>query len=1097
MDLCFYPSELSEESRQTIIRMRPTAGEQAAQWNSKIVLVARFGKGFVGMDVPVMIKEIAFFGKLRVQLELMQEMPLLRQVQLSFLETPKIDFVLRPLKAFDLMDLPGLSNWMMSMINDNLEAQLVNPNRITINIAGSIEKIRTGVLKVKIVRTQGITFAHDMEPFIRLELNGKSRGKTAKVSAGEPVHGRFFILTRALTKPLLFHVMGSNSVQLGTASFPLTSLIADNEVTGQAADVLNEHGEVLGQVVFNLLYVTAEDVLDPEADLNSETGVFSMTLQRGERLVPVGKDGCRVYGEAWVHPMKLDFDPAAYTYSEADPTCHRFATVATEQGGPVVWAAEPEWEVYLDKSGKTAVTLLVRDAETDEIYCRWTGQVKQLLNRSDWFHTASGDGRLSLAFGYRPTASGGAGSEQAISVPSMGILRLRVLGASGMDAKRSHYAVVESNETEIGRTARSLETANPVFHKTIITPLVHEQAVLNIEVYSHDLFKDRMAGELFIPAAYALEHPNEMVQAEEPLLDKQGEPLTSGEKLRYEIGFYPIATTAERSTLEDSAEAFPVLPEDAPAGSNCAIFAAEQLQVRGLQAGKGLFAEIALEDADEPLVLTAPGNEVFEEGVFTWKFYAETFVKEPRAEEIIIRLKENRVIGGSEVHATLQLALKEMQSGVWYKAGKAGIEFRLRATCKPLALTVPTEAENVGVLTVNLQSAASLLAVDSGETSDPFAVFRLNNTKVYKSEVVKKELNPEWNETFETAIMHRDRDTLNIDFRDWNRVAVSRTLGQVGIDLSTLPVGKWADYDLPLENTSTGTVKLRLKFEQKGLGRKIGAAVAAAPGAAIAGVASGVGTLAGGVGHGVGTVASGVGHGVGSLAGGVGSVASGMGHGVKGIGNKMFGRDKDKDRADDDDRSSMQQEKASKVGGLFGGIIGRRNSSKDSIKQTSPPTSPVVAAGPADGEEPVLCITFLELRVSGVAKPFDTRIKVKHGDKTIFKSDEIKSSITPSFRDRPAEGTTCLLPPVDPGSPAISFHLNWSAKSEPSTPECVFNPETMNVIEELDDSAIASIPFAIRGGVTAEIVFKFAEADTRLVESLRKGSIGKMFSKLM
>jgi Ca2+-dependent lipid-binding protein len=37
--------------------------------------------------------------------------------------------------------------------------------------------------------------------------------------------------------------------------------------------------------------------------------------------------------------------------------------------------------------------------------------------------------------------------------------------------------------------------------------------------------------------------------------------------------------------------------------------------------------------------------------------------------------------------------------------------------------------------------------------SDPFAVFSLNDQKVFKSTTVKKTLNPVWNENFVTSIV--------------------------------------------------------------------------------------------------------------------------------------------------------------------------------------------------------------------------------------------------------------------------------------------------------------------------------------------------------
>ena len=56
-------------------------------------------------------------------------------------------------------------------------------------------------------------------------------------------------------------------------------------------------------------------------------------------------------------------------------------------------------------------------------------------------------------------------------------------------------------------------------------------------------------------------------------------------------------------------------------------------------------------------------------------------------------------------------------------------------------------AEN-GTLRVRLARGVGLLAADKGGTSDPYVVLQLGKTK-HKSKVIKKTLDPEWNETFD------------------------------------------------------------------------------------------------------------------------------------------------------------------------------------------------------------------------------------------------------------------------------------------------------------------------------------------------------------
>jgi Ca2+-dependent lipid-binding protein len=62
-------------------------------------------------------------------------------------------------------------------------------------------------------------------------------------------------------------------------------------------------------------------------------------------------------------------------------------------------------------------------------------------------------------------------------------------------------------------------------------------------------------------------------------------------------------------------------------------------------------------------------------------------------------------------------------------------------------------AIDMGNLTVTLIRGKNLVAADRGGSSDPFVVFKVNGKEVHKSEVIKKTLNPEYNEVFVVPIV--------------------------------------------------------------------------------------------------------------------------------------------------------------------------------------------------------------------------------------------------------------------------------------------------------------------------------------------------------
>jgi Ca2+-dependent lipid-binding protein len=92
--ISFTPNDLSDV----------TPREQAYKANPKVVLSIKLGTAGIGATIPVLLEDIAFRGLLRIRLKLMTPFPHVQIVDISFLEKPVIDFVLRPLggDSFDI-----------------------------------------------------------------------------------------------------------------------------------------------------------------------------------------------------------------------------------------------------------------------------------------------------------------------------------------------------------------------------------------------------------------------------------------------------------------------------------------------------------------------------------------------------------------------------------------------------------------------------------------------------------------------------------------------------------------------------------------------------------------------------------------------------------------------------------------------------------------------------------------------------------------------------------------------------------------------------------------------------------------------------------
>jgi Ca2+-dependent lipid-binding protein len=73
-----------------------TAREVQSKVNPKIVLTIRVGKGMIGAGMPILLEDIAFSGNMHIKLKLFNEMPHVKTVDVSFLEKPHFDYVLKP-----------------------------------------------------------------------------------------------------------------------------------------------------------------------------------------------------------------------------------------------------------------------------------------------------------------------------------------------------------------------------------------------------------------------------------------------------------------------------------------------------------------------------------------------------------------------------------------------------------------------------------------------------------------------------------------------------------------------------------------------------------------------------------------------------------------------------------------------------------------------------------------------------------------------------------------------------------------------------------------------------------------------------------------
>ena len=76
-------------------------------------------------------------------------------------------------------------------------------------------------------------------------------------------------------------------------------------------------------------------------------------------------------------------------------------------------------------------------------------------------------------------------------------------------------------------------------------------------------------------------------------------------------------------------------------------------------------------------------------------------------------------------------------------------------------------APPVTMVVLEVIRARNLLAKDSNGFSDPYAVIRMGNQKV-KTRIIKKNLDPVWDEEFVLSVSRVESETIEISLWDWD-----------------------------------------------------------------------------------------------------------------------------------------------------------------------------------------------------------------------------------------------------------------------------------------------------------------------------------------
>lgn len=158
-----------------------TQRQAAKQVNPKIVLNVRIGAGVASVGKDIIIQDLAFMGTMRVKIKLMNNFPHVQLVDLSFMQPPTFDFVLKPV-GFDLSVIPGLTSFINAQVHAVLGPMMYDPNVFTLNLeqmmSGAPVDTACGVLAITFYNGRGLQGAKmgggTPDPYVAVSIAGRA-----------------------------------------------------------------------------------------------------------------------------------------------------------------------------------------------------------------------------------------------------------------------------------------------------------------------------------------------------------------------------------------------------------------------------------------------------------------------------------------------------------------------------------------------------------------------------------------------------------------------------------------------------------------------------------------------------------------------------------------------------------------------------------------------------------------------------------------------------------------------------------------------------------------------------------------------------------
>ncbi len=536
--------------------------------NPKIVLKIRIGKGVASKAISVLVEDIAFSGLMRVRIKLMTNFPHVQVVDLSFLERPSFDYVLKPLGGdtfgFDIGFIPGLSGFITEQVHANLGPMMYAPNVFTLNIermlSGAAVDSAIGVAVVTLYTARGLrnpdNFAGTPDPYVIFSFNSRSelaRTKTMKQNANPRWNETKFLLLTTLNEPLTMEVYDFNDYRkdkrLGTATFDMKKLeeLAQQEnLTLPVVSNAKERGALTFDVrYFPVLEGKKLDDGSVEPIPESETGIVRFTVHQAKDL-----DAKK--------SMVGQLSPYLVQYLNGHEI---HASPKMKRTNNPVW--EDSFEFLVTHRSTCRLGIAIRDDRDfaeDPVVGRYQITLDDLLLQletgHDWVNlTDASSGRVRLSVLWKPLAMSGIGLGAGGYLTPIGTMRIHIRCANDLKnyeirGNSDPYVRVVVSGVEQNRTVTVRNTQHPEWDEVLYVQIRTGREKIALETMDYEsLSRDRPLGSTHIEAEKYVRKDEEGLYVEHTEKAELEASLLLGKNakgtLHYNVCFFPCLNVAD------------------------------------------------------------------------------------------------------------------------------------------------------------------------------------------------------------------------------------------------------------------------------------------------------------------------------------------------------------------------------------------------------------------------------------------------------------------------------------------------------------------------------------------------------------------------